>query len=67
MNKSKYSLEQIYTAKYLFRSRLLIIPGAVSVGLPVALFLWLLDIATAVRLPKTSIVKCWMRQKKQAL
>ena len=47
MNKTKYALEQFYIAKNLFRWTLLIFPVAISVGLLVALFLWLLDIATA--------------------
>ncbi len=69
MNKSKYSLEQFYIAKHLLRWTLLIFPVAVSVGLLVALFLWLLDIATATRwqnmwliflLPVAGILISWL-------
>ena len=49
MTKPKYSLEQFYIAKHLLRWTLLIFPVAVSIGLLVAFFLWLLDIATATR------------------
>lgn len=69
MNKTKYSLEQFYIAKHLLRWTLLIIPVAVSVGLLVALFLWLLDMATATRwqnmwliflLPFAGIIISWL-------
>jgi H+/Cl- antiporter ClcA len=69
MNKAKYSLEQFYIAKHLLRWTLLIFPVAVSVGLLVALFLWLLDIATATRwqhmwliffLPVAGIIISWL-------
>jgi hypothetical protein len=49
MTKPKYSLEQFYIAKHLLRWTLLIFPVAVSIGLLVAFFLWVLDIATATR------------------
>lgn len=69
MNKTKYSLEQFYIAKHLLRWTLLIFPVAVSVGLLVALFLWLLDIATTIRwqnmwliflLPVAGIIISWL-------
>ena len=69
MNKTKYALEQFYIAKNLFRWTLLIFPVAISVGLLVALFLWLLDIATATRwqnmwliflLPFAGIIISWL-------
>jgi H+/Cl- antiporter ClcA len=49
MNKTKYSFEQFYIAKHLLRWSLLIFPVSVVIGLLVAFFLWLLDIATATR------------------
>lgn len=48
MNK-KYTFEQFDIAKQLFRWLLLIVPISVSIGLMVALFLWLLDLATVAR------------------
>jgi H+/Cl- antiporter ClcA len=69
MNKTKYSLAQFYIAKHLLRWTLLIFPVAVSVGLLVALFLWLLDIVTATRwqhmwliffLPVAGIIISWL-------
>lgn len=69
MNKTKYSFEQFYIAKHLLRWTMLIFPVAVSVGLVVALFLWLLDIATATRwqnrwliflLPVVGIIISWL-------
>jgi len=49
MNKTKYSLEQFRIAKQLLYWSLLIAPVAISVGLLVTLFLWLLEIATVTR------------------
>jgi H+/Cl- antiporter ClcA len=49
MPKRKYSLEQFYIAKHLLYWTLLIIPVAIIVGLLVALFLWLLELATETR------------------
>jgi H+/Cl- antiporter ClcA len=69
MNKSKYSLEQIYIGKNLLHWTFLIFPVAVSVGLLVALFLWLLDIVTVTRwqntwliflLPVAGIIIAWL-------
>ncbi len=69
MKRTKYSLEQFYIAKHLLRWTLLIFPVAVSVGLLVALFLSLLDIATTTRwqnmwliflLPIAGIIISWL-------
>lgn len=49
MRKTKYSFEQFYITKLLLRWTVLIVPVSVSIGLLVALFLWLLDLATQVR------------------
>lgn len=56
MKKTTYSLEQFYIAKHLLRWTLLIFPVAVIVGLLVALFLWLLDLATAARWQHTWLI-----------
>jgi H+/Cl- antiporter ClcA len=50
MKKIKYSLDQFNIVKELLRWTLLIFPVSISVGLLVAFFLWLLDIATKTRL-----------------
>lgn len=69
MNKTKYSFEQFYIAKHLLRWTLLIFPVAIAVGLVVALFLWLLDIATVTRwdnmwliflLPIAGVIISWL-------
>lgn len=49
MLKSKYTFEQFYIAKHLLWWAMLIVPVSVTVGLLVALFLWLLDLATIAR------------------
>ncbi|MBZ5855582.1 voltage-gated chloride channel family protein [Flavihumibacter profundi] len=49
MNKPKYSFEQLFIARQLIRWTILILPVAISIGLLVALFLWLLDWATSNR------------------
>lgn len=49
MRKPKYILEQFFIARHLLYWTLLIIPVAIVVGLLVALFLWLLDLATTFR------------------
>ncbi len=49
MRNTKYNFEQFSIAALLLRWTLLIIPVSVSVGLLVALFLWLLDVATQAR------------------
>jgi H+/Cl- antiporter ClcA len=49
MRKTKYALEQILIGKHLLYWTVLIVPVAVVVGMLVALFLWLLDVATATR------------------
>lgn len=49
MKKIKYSLEQFSIATYLARWSLYVIPISVVIGLVVALFLWLLEIATITR------------------
>lgn len=69
MNKSKYSLEQFSIALHLLRWSILILPVSISVGLLVALFLWLLELATATRwqnmwliffLPVAGILITWL-------
>lgn len=69
MTQPKYSFEQFYIAKHLLRWSLLIFPVSITVGLLVALFLWLLDIATATRwqnmwliflLPLAGILISWL-------
>jgi len=49
MRKTNYSFEQFSIAKNLLRWTLLVVPAAVVVGLLVALFLRLLELATATR------------------
>ncbi|HMG81468.1 MAG TPA: chloride channel protein, partial [Ferruginibacter sp.] len=49
MKKIKYTLEQFNIVKELLRWTLLIFPVSISVGLLVAFFLWLLDLATTTR------------------
>src|SRR5215211_5395209 len=49
MKKYQYSFEQLKIARQLIYWTVLIIPVSVAVGSLVALFLWLLDKATAVR------------------
>ncbi|ULQ54642.1 voltage-gated chloride channel family protein [Flavihumibacter fluvii] len=49
MNKPKYSPEQYFVARQLLRWTILILPVSVVIGCLVALFLWLLDWATATR------------------
>ena len=49
MNKFRYQLEQFYIAKQLLRWTVLIFPVSITIGLFVAFFLWLLDIATQTR------------------
>lgn len=69
MNKIKYSFEQFYIAKHLLRWSILIFPVSISIGLLVALFLWLLDIVTNARwqhlwiiffLPLAGILISWV-------
>jgi len=69
MNKTKYHFEQFYIAQQLLRWSLLIFPVAVVIGLLVALFLWLLDVATTTRwqntwliflLPVAGIIISWL-------
>jgi H+/Cl- antiporter ClcA len=71
MKKIKYSLEQFNIAKELLRWTLLIFPVSISVGVLVAFFLWLLDIATKTRwqnmwliflLPVAGIFISWLYQ-----
>lgn len=49
MYKRRYTFEQIRIARHLVRWTLLVLPVAVAVGAMVALFLWLLDLATRTR------------------
>jgi H+/Cl- antiporter ClcA len=49
MNKYVYSFEQIKIARHLLYWTMLIVPVSIAVGSLVALFLWLLDVATATR------------------
>src|SRR5690349_13570844 len=49
MNKFRYSFEQIKIARHLLYWTLLIVPLSIVTGSLVALFLWLLDIATTTR------------------
>lgn len=49
MPDTKYRFEQFAIAKHLLYWTALIIPASVVIGLLVALFLWLLDVATATR------------------
>jgi H+/Cl- antiporter ClcA len=71
MNKTNYSFEQFTIAKNLLGWIVLIFPVAVTTGLLVALFLWLLDIATVARwqnmwliflLPLAGIFISWLYQ-----
>jgi H+/Cl- antiporter ClcA len=71
MNKTNHSVEQYNIAKNLLRTTTLIFPVAVTTGLLVAFFLWLLDIATATRwqhiwliflLPVAGILINWLYQ-----
>ncbi len=47
--KNRYSFEQFMISMQLLRWFLLIVPISVTIGLMVALFLWLLDLATRLR------------------
>lgn len=49
MQKTRYALEQFFIAKNLLRWTALIMPVSIAVGLLVALFLWLLELATQAR------------------
>lgn len=49
MTKQKLPFEQFYIAKQLTRWTIIIFPISITVGLLVAFFLWLLDIATTTR------------------
>lgn len=49
MSKHIYSFEQFHIAKHLIRWTILVLPVAVAVGSMVALFLWLLEMATHTR------------------
>jgi H+/Cl- antiporter ClcA len=49
MNKYRYSFEQVKIAKHLLYWTALIVPISIATGSLVALFLWLLDWATATR------------------
>jgi len=49
MDKFRYSFEQVKIAQHLLYWTLLIVPISIVTGSLVALFLWLLDIATATR------------------
>lgn len=49
MPGTKYSFEQVFIAKNLLRWTVLIAPVSISIGLFVAFFLWLLDLATQTR------------------
>lgn len=68
MNK-KYTFEQFRMAKKLLRWFILVVPISISIGSMVALFLWLLDLATAARwqhgwliylLPLAGILITWL-------
>jgi H+/Cl- antiporter ClcA len=56
MKKFNYSFEQIKIGKGLLYYSLLVIPIAVAIGSIVALFLWLLDWATALRWQYMSLI-----------
>ena len=69
MNNAKYFQQQINIAKQLLRWTVIIFPVSISIGLLVAFFLWLLDIATAMRwqhlwliflLPLAGILIAWL-------
>lgn len=49
MYKIKYSFEQFRIATHLIRWTFLVLPISVAVGAMVALFLWLLEVATHTR------------------
>ncbi len=49
MTKPKLPFEQFYIAKQLIRWTIIILPVSVAIGSSVALFLWLLDVATTTR------------------
>lgn len=49
MNKFRYSFEQVKIARHLLYWTALIVPVSIVTGSLVALFLWLLDMATAIR------------------
>ena len=49
MEQKKYSFDQFKILKHLLRWTLLVLPVAVTIGSLVALFLWLLDLATCYR------------------
>jgi H+/Cl- antiporter ClcA len=49
MNKKWFSFEQLSITRYLFYWMLRIVPVSIAVGSLVALFLWLLDLATTAR------------------
>ncbi len=49
MNKYRYSFEQVKIARHLLYWTMLIVPVSIAVGSLVALFLWLLDLATVTR------------------
>ncbi|WP_269522125.1 voltage-gated chloride channel family protein [Coraliomargarita parva] len=49
MQKTQYSFEQFRIAVHVLRWTVLVLPVAVAVGCMVALFLWLLDVATQTR------------------
>ncbi len=53
MDKYQYSFEQLKIARHLLYWTVLILPVAIVVGSLVALFLWLLDLATATRWQNT--------------
>lgn len=53
MKQNKYSLEQFYIAKHLLRWTVIITPISITIGLLVALFLWLLEWATITRWQNT--------------
>jgi H+/Cl- antiporter ClcA len=58
MPKNKYAFEQLYIARHLLYWTLLIIPVAIVVGLLVALFLWLLELATRTRWDNLWLILC---------
>ena len=49
MNKKWFSFEQRSITRYLFYWIIRIVPVSIAVGSLVALFLWLLDLATTAR------------------
>ena len=69
IRKNRYAPEQLYIARHLLGWSVLIIPVSITVGLLVALFLWLLDLATQTRwqhlwliflLPFAGILISWL-------